>query len=671
MPGSVHTEDAYNFYKSIGAHQRTLSIVKNKFKIPFVETLPKFWWKNNRSLYENFNFAREKIDDWVKNGYVYKSSEQPNHISPLSVATRELYTGEKKLRLCFDATFMNDYILTEKSKLPTLKISEELIGSNDYAIVHDLRNCYFHVSLHDSDIGKVCFAFPKCKDGEGSREFEFYVVKILIYGLKPATLVIHLLTKPLIDHLLKQNVRSVIYIDDIRTNNRSKERVEADAKIVKEVFTKAGWTFAEEKETKASQSVHYLGFIFDTVTRKYSIIEGKIAQVERGVNEIKSSHQAHPRQVAKLVGKIISFELATSMLPRLCLHSYFRWIAKVVQDRRDWDKIRNVPKSLVEGLELALHYVRKFSGKIRSKHYDYEELKTSKSSINTVEFAGDGNETYGAHYCVKEPFKYSIITFSDYSDIELSSSFRELLVLDDCIKRNYKKNKSKDLVYYTDSRVLYFWFENGTSRQEVAEVLIRIISRCLNSDIILEVVWKSRLDPKIELADTSCKTDSDDYSIPNKYYDFLCSFLKIQVEVDLFASTLLHRVPTFYSKSPTLGSCGANALRFEWNKVSYCHPPKNMIYKVFKKIQAAKSLELLLIMVKTSHDTDLKIFMNDDSAFKYYVKKCVYFETRVYCPNKPTKFMIAEHSWWALHIKKCDMDFKLQFKDVYYCNRIL
>ena len=55
---------------------------------------------------------------------------------------------------------------------------------------------------------------------------------------------------------------------------------------------------------------------------------------------------------------------------------------------------------------------------------------------------------------------------------------------------------------------------------------------------------------------------------------------------DLFASSILHKTEFFYSKAPMLGSWGANAINFKWNRESYCHPPKYLVYEVSKKIEA-------------------------------------------------------------------------------------
>ena len=220
MHGSLHSPDAFNFYKSLGAGERVLSIIKNGLKLPWDSPLPKFWYKNNSTANHDIVFLRAKVKDWLDGGYIVKVDSRPDHISPLTVDTRTLHDGTIKKRLCFDATFVNAKLVKESTKLPTLKLSEALVEPSDLGLCLDLKNCYFHVKLHASDYGKVAFAVPK----EGSdTEYDFYVILVMVYGLSPASFIINLLTKPLIDFASSLNIKLLIYIDDIRLTCHSRE----------------------------------------------------------------------------------------------------------------------------------------------------------------------------------------------------------------------------------------------------------------------------------------------------------------------------------------------------------------------------------------------------------------------------------------------------------------
>ena len=665
MPGKIHSREAIEFYESIGASQRAVSILKNGFKLPFInEKVQPFWIKNNKSLFTHYNFAKEKLEEWVETGYAIESSEKPLYISALSVAPRVTVTDETKLRLCFDGTFINDLMLTERTKLPTLEYSETIIEKGDYFVTLDLTNCYFHVKLHEEDQDKIAFAFPK-SNNENETEFRFFFVKILIYGLKPATLVINILTKPLIDHLASKNIRAVMFIDDIRVNNRSAEAVAEDTIVVKNVFTRAGWVFNDSKETSPSQEVYYLGFYYDSETQKYRVHENKIRQVERRIQELEGKRMAKPQEIAAIVGKLIAFELATSYIPRLRCFSYFIWIARTIHQDSDWRMNKGFPKRLISDLKKAVENVKEFSGTIRRKKHKYEEIQGQYTDQIRTNFAGDGNELYGAYYSVKQPCKYAVIKFN--TDEDASSSMRELLVLYHCVKDNATFSVGKDLVYYTDSQVLYFWHRYGTANGKVADLLRKTKQICLRSNIILEVSWKPRGDARIQLADASCRTDTDDFAINDPTYKKLCHLARFYPQVDLFASTLLHKTDIFYSRNPTLGSSGANALNFKWDKKSYCHPPKVLVQEVFRKIEEEPKLDVMLVFLKTSHNTDFKKFLDEENRFKDYVRMVIQFDSTVHFPGEVKSFfMMSNHTWYAMRIVKPNSNVRLSLSDIYH-----
>ena len=152
------------------------------------------------------------------------------------------------------------------------------------------------------------------------------------------------------------------------------------------------------------------------------------------------------------------------------------------------------PKLLIPALKKAIKDVREFSGQIRRKHHAYKRIYPHSADQHTVEFAGDGNELFGAYYNVQEENKYRIIKFKNLEGENLSSSHRELLVLHRCIYDNALQYKNNDLVYYTDSRVLYFWHLYGTANATVADILRQVKENCIRNNIILEISWKPRTD---------------------------------------------------------------------------------------------------------------------------------------------------------------------------------
>ena len=76
---------------------------------------------------------------------------------------------------------------------------------------------------------------------------------------------------------------------------------------------------------------------------------------------------------------------------------------------------------------------------------------------------------------------------------------------------------------------------------------------------------------------------------------------------------------------------------------------------------------MLLILLKSIHNTELKRFVGKDDYFKSYVKMVVTFDSRVHSPlDKPTRFLISNHTWYALRIIKDEKVYRFSTSDIYH-----
>ena len=385
------------------------------------------------------------------------------------------------------------------------------------------------------------------------------------------------------------------------------------------------------------------------------------------MNSLSPSEQYTPKYIASIVGKIVSCELACGILPKLHLHPYFKWIAKTITSDHIWRIPKSVSKTVIDSIKKSFDCVKRYSGRLRPKSYNYKYISSTEVSYrrHVVNFTGDGNEMFGAFYQVNEENNYQIIKFSS-SERELSSSYRELLVLHECIKQNKQKYATQNICYKTDSRVLHFWATGGSVNPFIADKLINIFTWAHDNDIILDVVWAPRTDQSIQLCDNTCKADTDEFTLPDNIYMRILETLDVKVSVDLFASTVLHRCELFYTKKPSLGSIGANSLRFDWSskETLFCFPPKNLMFKVFSKIESAEEVNLVLVFLKTNGDTIFKLFTDGDQHFKSYVKNCLTFDSRIYSPFFQNKFTISIHKWYVLHIVKGHKPFHVSIDEI-------
>jgi len=121
-------------------------------------------------------------------------------------------TETLKKRLVLDLSReVNKCIPGEKTKLADLSVSEQLIEEGDFMTVFDLRNMFFHVRLHPNMYRYFGFALPNEEGGE-----DYYVLKVLVYGCKPAVNIVTKLLQPVTAFWHSLGIKQSIYVDNGR-----------------------------------------------------------------------------------------------------------------------------------------------------------------------------------------------------------------------------------------------------------------------------------------------------------------------------------------------------------------------------------------------------------------------------------------------------------------------
>ena len=80
MQGKIHSNESLKFLEEIDASSRAKSIVRDGFKLPFERSMSRFWWKNNLSLFDHYDFAKKKIEEWDREGHIEKTETRPDFI---------------------------------------------------------------------------------------------------------------------------------------------------------------------------------------------------------------------------------------------------------------------------------------------------------------------------------------------------------------------------------------------------------------------------------------------------------------------------------------------------------------------------------------------------------------------------------------------------------------
>ena len=124
-----------------------LSTIHNGYKIPFLSTPPRFWYKNNRSSLDNCDFVTEAIQDLIQDEKITEvnSSDLSNiNFNPLSVSIQPC--GKVK-RLILDLRLVNQHLYKFKFKYEDYKKALEYFEAGGFAINFDLKSGYHHLDI--------------------------------------------------------------------------------------------------------------------------------------------------------------------------------------------------------------------------------------------------------------------------------------------------------------------------------------------------------------------------------------------------------------------------------------------------------------------------------------------------------------------------------------------
>jgi hypothetical protein len=153
-----------------------------------------------------------------------------------TVAYNTKLDGTIKRRLCIDLSrHVNTYVPPDVYKMVTLKEVLEHSLPGNFMSIFDIEKAYHNIRLHRSSYELVGFSVPD----EGGVE-RFYVLVILVFGLRTAAQVLGRMLKPLNSALAEEGVALLVYVDNGIVLASSKSKADADYTRTCNFYSKAG-----------------------------------------------------------------------------------------------------------------------------------------------------------------------------------------------------------------------------------------------------------------------------------------------------------------------------------------------------------------------------------------------------------------------------------------------
>jgi len=563
------------------------------YVIPLLDQPPVYEEQNNASARENPEIVREIVLDMIAKGIVTKVDKKPHCVAPLGLVSKLKSDGSIKHRLIYDASrCLNLYVKDQHVSLTGLEEALEMTLPGDFQATFDLTSAYYHVKITESQ-RKYLGAHIVDENGESL----YFIYNHLPFGLKCAVHCITKIMKPLLAFLHKQGIRIGIYIDDGRVLGGSKLETNDNLAFTYRILSEAGWQVEFSKSTPLGEASHlstYLGFQINSSNMMVTLPDTKIVEIRNDIQEILDSYSIKIKNLAKVLGKIISTIPSHGFLAMVCSRSGYVMQESHVQSFGWKGKI-----VLNDSTKRELSF---FASKISSLNGSPIQSSMSKIRVDSIfphavvkldkAFAhGFGTSDYSKIVSDASGFKVAAIDLSNTASKEfsfvlskheqsLASGLRELLAVEKTLMhwQHVGGYSNLKLFWGTDSENTVSFLSKGSSKPHVQKVCFHIAELCTQMKLAIHPIHLLRDDIRIQWADALSKShDTDDWSIDQYTFDHFKSHFNL--EIDAFANRNNARLPRFYSEFFEEGCEGVNAYAQIWKGVNLwlCPPVSELI----------------------------------------------------------------------------------------------
>lgn len=561
------------FWHSINAYDSVIDVIENGYKIPFIETPPSKFFKNNKSALDHSEFVRETIIDLLKTGRVSETFSPCTVINPLTVSVNA--SGKK--RLILDLRYINQFIWKQKFKLDDWRVMFEYVRKGDFMFVWDLTSGYHHLDLFLSHQQYFGFSF----EFHGQKRYFYFTV--LMFGVCTGPYIFTKLLRPLVKHWRGRGIKTAVYLDDGAGVSDTFEGCVKQAKQVKCDLQSAGFIINNDKSVWVPcQGLVWLGLFWNLVTGVLEIPQVRLLKVESAIRAILDRlYGVSARTLAHLTGLLISLTPSLGHVTQLMTrHMYF-----LINDRVNWDAPINVSKcsGLIQELIYWQTNLRKLNG-----HCTFEK----ECRIYPIKVYSDSSSFAGAAFVENQNEMVCHRMFTE-SEKKQSSTARELMAIDLAVKSFCTEFSNKAIQICSDSQNAVSIIKKGSRKEHLHALAMSVFSVCFEHNIQLHVEWIPRgLNQQSDYL--SRIVDFGDWRISDMFFHYV-NDLWGSLTVDRFANYHNAKLPRFNSRFWNPGSEAVNCFSISWaHEKNYLVPPINLVSRCLRHLLQCEAEGVLI-----------------------------------------------------------------------------
>jgi len=492
-------------------------------------------------------------------------------VSSVTVAYRDQGPGkEPKKRFIWNGRYVNSFLYIQKFKYENLRMVPDLLVKHGKMWSCDLQSGYYHVELHKDFHQYVAFEW----------EGVYYYFAVLPFGLAIAPYIFTKLTGELTKKWRAKGMRLIHYVDDFLFFGTvlacSTGLFLQEQRMVLLDFEMAGFLLNWDKsQLELGTKIVALGFGIDSDVGVFFCPEARWIIFQALVAKLLKARRVTARQLSRVAGKAISFQLAVGKVARM----FTRELYFCIETQGAWDFYFAAPSDVLQELRFWSGLTRLCFSAAIWPVYSWV--------VSNLVWTDAGAIGWGGHAELLGGLAPQARGFLTQEERLESSTMRELIAMLQVLRSLVQFISNTCVHLYTDSQAAYHIFTSGSSsKSHLHRIGVELFWFCAKHSITLDVSWIPR--DLNQLADHLAGIyDRDDWCLAKRWYDFL-DWLWGEHTIDRFATHLNHMVDKFNSGWYCPGSAGVNCLRMlDWaQENNWCNPPFGMVGQLIRVLRA-------------------------------------------------------------------------------------
>ena len=376
----------------------------------------------------------------------------------------------------------------------------------------------------------------------------FRAMTVLCFGLSVAPWVFTKVTRSLVRVWRAAGIRCMMYVDDGSGAGASLDEAQVVSYRMRTDLEQAGFVAHPDKSCwDPKQVVPLLGFVLNTIAGELSASASRVAKFHVNLEKILGSQWTTARELARLVGHILSMSIALGPAARL----WTRAMYSAIDNRCSWETHIQVGGEIQRELQFWV-------GSFDSLHGQ----QLWSVSPHCFALSSDASESgWGGHVNIDGQ---ELVAHGEWpgQDARRSSTWRELRAAYRVVQAFLSHVQGQSCLMRIDNQAAVHILQKGSRRSHLQVEALAMYELCRQSGVRLAVEWVPR--EENALADEYSKiVDEDDWGVGPHIFRLLDQLWGPHT-VDCFASVLTARLPKFYSRWWNPHCSGVDAFTISW-----------------------------------------------------------------------------------------------------------